>query len=116
MIYFKLGLIILAVVIGAVADGFNDKNKNLGHLFQPLEKPMLIIIGILSGWIGIISYIAFRVALFDYARNLAAGQKLLYIGDVGYWDKFLKKQQPFGIIFGRVIFLTLGIFVTLHYG
>lgn len=108
-------LAILSVCAGAIADGLNERNKDAGHLIEPLEKPLLLITGILGGWVVIASYICLRVALFDPIKNIAAGQKLLYIGTVGWWDKFLAKQQTVGIIFGRVIFLAAGIFITLHY-
>lgn len=110
-------LIVLAVVLGAIADGLNEsRKKSIGHPVEALEKVALLCAGIFSGtWIVLISYIAFRVVLFDYVKNLAKGQPLLYLGDSSAWDRFLKKQQPIGVVFGRVIFLVFAISVSIRH-
>lgn len=108
-------LLVLSVIAGAMADGFNENNhKNIGHPVEALEKVLLLVAGVVShSWIIIFPYTAFRIALFDYTKNLTKGQPLLYLGDSNWWDRFLKKQQPLGVIFGRIIFLTFAISFTI---
>ena len=106
---------ILSVLAGAIADGLNESGKtSVGHPIEALEKPLLLLAGLLSGsWIIIISYVAFRIALFDPIKNIAKGQKWSYFGVSCWWDRFLSKQMLFGVTLGRVIFLAFAIGFTL---
>ena len=110
-----ISLMVLSVTIGAIADGFNERGwTNWGHPIEALEKPLLLIGGLLSGsWLIIISYIAFRVSIFDIVKNIAKGQKWSYLGDSCWWDRFLKKFPVSGVTFARVIFLAFAIGFTL---
>jgi len=110
-----ISLMVLSVTIGAIADGFNERGwTNWGHPIEALEKPLLLLAGLLSGsWIIIISYVAFRIALFDPIKNIAKGQKWSYFGDSCWWDRFLSKQMLFGVTLGRIIFLAFAIWFTL---
>ncbi len=112
-----IALLILSVFIGACADGFNERGwKNAGHNIEALEKPVLLLAGLLSGtWIVVLAYAAYRVALFDPAKNLAKGDPILYTGTVGWWDKFLSRQPKGGVVFGRVIFLGFAIALSIIY-
>lgn len=110
-------LIIASVILGASADGFNEKGqKGLGHNLEALEKATLLLGGLLSGtWIVVLVYSAFRVALFDPTKNLAKGDPILYAGTIGWWDKFISKQPKIPVIFGRAVFLTFAIAVSIIY-
>jgi len=113
----NISLIVASVCIGAIADGLNERGmKSIGHPAEALEKVTLLLAGLLSGtWIVLISYIAFRVAIFDYVKNIAKKQPILYLGTVSMWDRFFSKWQPVGLIFMRVLFLTLAISVSLRH-
>jgi len=108
-------LLTLSVIIGAVADGLNEKGSgDAGHFVEMFEKPLLLIAGVLmESWIVIFPYVAFRVAFFDIIKNLAKGQKWSYVGDVGWWDKTLKRIPTHGVTFCRVIFLIFAVAFTI---
>ena len=103
--------------MGAIADGLNENNKkSIGHPVEALEKVTLLLAGLLSGtWIVLITYTAYRVVLFDYVKNLVKGDPILYLGDLGIWDRFFSKQRPGGVIFMRVLFLALAIETSIVY-
>lgn len=110
-----ISLIVLSVLIGAIADGFNQRGfKVLGHLLEAAEKPALLLAGLFSGtWIVLIPYVAYRVALFDITRNLAKGDPIFYMGTSSIWDRVVGKWNRWGVLFGRVIFLIFAISVSI---
>ena len=113
--FLNISVLIVAVLFGAVADGFNERGwKDAGHWLEPMEKPVLILGGALMGWMALIPYIAFRVSLFDPVKNLARGQKWNYVGEVGWWDGLLSKIPPHGVVFIRVIFLVFAVGFTIR--
>ena len=66
-------------------------------------------------WIAFVLSLAFwRIAGFDYLYNLFAGLPWDFHGTTSSWDIFLSKQPEFGIVFGRIIFLTAAIFVPIR--
>lgn len=110
--------LVLAVACGAVADGFNEKGQTkIGHPVEAVEKVLLLLMGLCSGsWMVVISYTAFRVALFDPLKNIAKGQKWSYLSedeDAPLWDRFLSKYPVSGVTFARVIFLAFAIGFTI---
>jgi len=109
-------ILILAVLHGAVADGLNERGKTeWGHPIEAAEKVYLLIGGVIAGqWIIVISYVAFRVALFDIVKNLAKGDEWYYLGDSHWWDRTLSQWNPKGVLFGRVIFLIFAIGFTIR--
>ena len=111
--YFSI-LLILSVLFGAIADGLNESGKTTwGHVIEAAEKVALLLSGVLAGtWLVIISYIAFRVAFFDIAKNIAKGQKWSYLGDSCWWDRTLKRFPVHGVTFARLIFLAFAIGFT----
>ena len=115
MITVILILLIASVLLGAIADGLNERGATeWGHPVEAAEKVTLLLSGVLSGtWLVVIAYVAFRIALFDIIKNLAKGQHWLYLGDSNWWDKILKRQHPGGVTFGRVIVLIFAIGFTI---
>ena len=113
----NISLVVLAVILGATADGFNERGrKTLGHALEAAEKVALLCAGLFSGtWLVLVSYVAFRVALFDIIRNLSKGDPIFYLGTSSIWDRFFRQYPIFGVTFMRVIFLTLAISVSLRY-
>ena len=105
------------VVAGAVADGFDNNNMQvMGHLLETLEIAMLFSFAFLFKivtWRDILlalgAYICFRVAGFDYMYNWAAGNEWSYMGGGNWWDMFLVKVPPTGLIFIRTIFFATGL-------
>jgi len=113
----SISLVVLAIILGATADGFNHGGrKPLGHALEALEKVALILSGLFSGtWLVLVSYIAFRASFFDYIRNISAGDPFFYVGTSSYWDGFLSKFPTHGVTFTRVIFLALAVSISLRY-
>ena len=109
-------LVIGSIILAALADGLNDTgHKEIGHILEALEKPALILAGLFSGtWVVVIIYIGYRVFLFDYLRNLAAGEKLIYLGTSSLWDKFLRKYPWHGVLFAKTVFLIMAVGLTFR--
>ncbi len=107
-------ILILAVLLGALADGLNESGRtSVGHPVEALEKAALIMAGFLMGWLAIVPYVAFRVSLFDIVKNIAKGDPVFYLGDSNIWDRFLNKFPVHGVTFARVIFLSFAIGFTI---
>jgi len=128
MILLTIISVILAVTIGAVADGFNERKwTNWGHPIEALEKPVLIVAGVLFVYgglcrelvllnlgLGILAYVFIRVALFDYIKNLAKGQPLIYLGDSCWWDRFLGRQPWGPVLFGKSIVFVVALAILVY--
>ena len=110
--------LITCVISGAMADGLNEKGKkDWGH---PLEA--LSILLLLSGafifelnWTYIVAYTCFRIAFFDYAKNLTKGDPLFYLGTSNVWDRFFRQFPSHGVTFMRIIFLAVAISIPFKY-
>jgi len=110
-----LAYLITAVLLGACADGFNEKGgKDWGHFTEALEKVLLIIVGYVGGLLAIIPYVAFRIAIFDIAKNITKGDAWHYLGGSCWWDRFLRKFPTHGVTFARVVFLAFAIGFTIR--
>ena len=116
--YIIIAYLILTVIAGAMADGLNEKGKKeLGHPAEALSILLLI-----SGasifevnWTFIVAYVCFRIAFFDYAKNLTKGNPLLYLGYYSLWDKFLRQYPAHGVTFMRAVFLAVAISIPFKF-
>jgi hypothetical protein len=63
--------------------------------------------------LSLAAYTFIRVAFFDIAYNLTSGNKWSYMGGENWWDKWLVKVPPFGMVFIRVILLAVGIAIVI---
>ncbi len=115
MTAYIISFMVLAVALGAVADGFNERGwTKIGHPVEALEKVVLLFGGLYSGsWLIVISYTAFRISIFDLVKNLTKGDPLFYLGDKNWWDIFLSKFPAHGVTFARVIVLIFAIGFTI---
>ena len=113
--------ILSLVILSALSDSLNFRgNKTAGHALRYIELPLLIaatmICGI-TGWIElglfIVAYAFVRFALFSYIWNIVTGQHWTYVGVVDPVDRFLRKFPAHGILFARVVFLVVGIAITI---
>jgi hypothetical protein len=115
--------IILIVSLGSAGDGLNNRGvQTWGHLLKALEigtllwLPYIFSLSEINQGLAITaSYICLRISLFDYIRNLTAGQSLFYMGGKNWWDMALSTQNTAGLVFGRLIFLTAGLWVIYRY-
>ena len=115
--------VILAVALGSSGDGLNNRGvQTWGHLLRGLEVATLIWLPFLFNLSAInegaalfASYICIRISLFDYIRNLTAGQPLFYMGGKNWWDLTLAKVYPSGLLFARFIFMVAGVGTILKY-
>jgi len=116
-----VGILTTSIVLEAIGDAKYDQGLKLqGKLFQAASMASLLSLPFIiddrdQWWYGIISYICLRVAFFDPVYNLTRDLPIGYIGNTSYWDKGLQKfSPPAGMqIFGRAIFLTVGIRLTI---
>ena len=114
--YYIIGYLIATVLIAATGDALFDSGAKIwGHSLEAVEVLLLI-----SGpfifqfkrrdwWAYVITLVAFRIAFFDYTYNLVRGLPLTFIGHTSWWDIIISKQYPSGLLFGRIIFLILGV-------
>ena len=110
------------VIIGAGGDAlFDGGNKIWGHFFDALEAGLLISGALVLNlrrrdWIAFfLAYVFIRVASFDYVYNLVRGLPIMYLGDTGWWDKFLIQFPSHGVTFARMIFLITGIAIPIKH-
>ena len=113
--------ILLLVILSALSDSLNFRgNKTAGHALRYIELPGLIaatfVCGI-TGWVDtglfILAYGFIRFALFSYIWNIVTGQHWTYVGVVDPVDRFLSKFPAHGVLFARVVFLIVGIAITI---
>jgi len=119
--YLVILYLMACVIVGASGDGLMDDGAKLwGHGLNALETALLISGAFVFNlnrkqWLAfIVAYVAFRIVGFDYAYNLSRGLPWDFIGFTSGWDLFLKKQLPSGVLFGRALFLILGVSVSLR--
>jgi hypothetical protein len=110
-----VALYVLSIISDAVGDAFRDSKKVYSHIFQALAIAFLLCVPFFPfEWYMLIGYGCLRIALFDYAYNLARGLELNYIGNTSLWDKFLKKLNPPNTYLLRIVALLIGVFLILH--
>ena len=108
--------IIACISAGAIADGLNDtKRKKVGHLIEAIEIALALVGATIFSvtpdtLIAYVSvYIGLRIAFFDIIYNITSGRPILSMGSSNLWDRFFSKYPPVGVIFMRVIFLSLAV-------
>ena len=111
-----------SIVFEAVGDAcYDNGNKVAAHILQATSTGILLASPFLldfdrskCGWY-FLSYLTFRVALFDPIYNLSRGLQVGYIGSTSYWDKGMETFAAPGImqLWGRSVVLTFGISITL---
>lgn len=62
------------------------------------------------------SYISFRIALFDPVYNMSRGLPIEYIGSTSYWDEGMKVFNPPAImnVWGRSMFFVVAISIPIN--
>jgi len=113
---------VVCVIIGAVADGVRDEGMLfLAHGLAAVEiglllmSPFALNLRMRDWWIVLLSYVFYRVAFFDYTYNITRGLDLFYVGESSFWDILIKKQYPVGLLWGRGVFLLVGISLPIKY-
>jgi len=114
--------LIACVALGAIADATAHMNYLRWGVYTDLAEKLLIFSGpFLAGlsrrqWLAYtITYICMNIAFFDLIYNQVHSLPWDYVGSVKDWDILLSKFPTHGIMFTRVIFLTLGVSVSLRY-
>ena len=120
--YLIISYFIACMVAGAAADSLSNMNyTNLSVACDLAEKFMLIsgVFIFRLGWRQWVPYILallmFYLVGFDYVYNWIHELPWDYHGSVKAWDIFLSKMPTHGIVFTRVILLTLGVSVSIRY-
>jgi len=62
----------------------------------------------------ITSYVALRIATFDYTYNTTRGLPMNYIGRTSTWDKCLGKMNPPSTYMGRGVCCILGVSIPIN--
>ena len=110
-----------SIILNAAGNALNDaRHRELGHICNAasvgliLSSPFIIDYNRSKwGWY-LTSYLALRVALYDYSYNFFNGKPLNYNGSSSYWDKFMGKLNPPNFYFGRAVALTVGISIPIN--
>lgn len=116
-----IGIYTASIVLNTIGDGLNDSGKKQwGHLCNAanigllLSSPFVIKYDKSKwGWY-LASYVALRIAVFDYTYNSTRGLPLNYIGGSSTWDKALQEIKPPETSFARAIFFTLGVAIPIN--
>jgi len=110
-----------SIVLDAMGDGLNDSNhKNWGHLCNAasvgilLTSPFIIDYDKNKWGYYLTSYVALRVALFDYTYNTTRDLPLNYIGNSSYWDKGMQKLNPPDTYMIRGVYFILGVAIPIN--
>ena len=119
---FIISYLIACISAGAIGDALNDKGKqNAGHIVIALEA-LLALVGAtifsvtpdtLIAYVSV--YIGLRIAFFDIIYNITSGRPILSMGSSNLWDRFFSKYPPVGVIFMRVIFLSLAVGLSFKF-
>jgi hypothetical protein len=116
-----IGVYTGSIVFNAMGDGFNNSgHKQLGHAFNAtsigllLASPFVIDYDKSKWGYYLTSYVALRMATFDYVYNTTRGLPLNYIGGTSTWDKFLGKMNPPNTYMGRGVFFIVGVSIPLN--
>jgi hypothetical protein len=117
-----IAYIIACISAGAIGDALNDTSrKNAGHLLTALETLICLVGATIFGvepntLIAYLSvYIGLRIAFFDLIYNITSGRPILSMGSSNLWDRFFSKYPPVGVIFMRVIFLSLAVGLSFKF-
>ena len=111
-----------SIILNAVGDGLNDSGtKDWGHICNAASLGLLLASPFIidydkSKWAHYLtSYVALRIAFFDWTYNVSRGLPLNYIGNTSFWDKTMQHISPQdGFAIGRVTALTVGICVPIQ--
>lgn len=119
---FLILYLIACISAGSIGDALNDTGKkNAGHLLEAAEMALALLGATIFGvttetLIAYLSvYIGLRIALFDILYNVAAKRPILSMGTSNIWDRFFSKYPPVGVMFMRVIFLSLAIGLSFKF-
>lgn len=112
-------IFIALILFRAIGDGlFDIGNKREAQRYKDVETFLFLVIPyiyhietLLDLLTYILAYAFIRFAIFDYARNIVAGDKITHIGITKDYDKLLRKFKApwWGWLFAKIIFLTVGI-------
>lgn len=113
----------LSIALNAIGNGLDDDgHKEWGHACTAMSYGLLLATPFIFnvdksnwGWY-IASYVSLRIALFDPIYNSVRDLPIGYYGDSSVSDQFLQwTQPPTGLqMFGRVIFLGIGISIPIN--
>lgn len=110
-----------SIALNAVGDGLNTAgNKDLGHLCNALSIgvtlsiPFVIDIKKDEWYWYLLEYSFIRFATFDYIYNISAGNDLTYYGQSQGYDKFLGKQEEWGVAVIKGTVLMIGVSINFQ--
>jgi len=126
-----LTTVILLILLEAVYEGLKQRKAHIASEIVEFVFLSLVVFCSLAWVSGIVypfvtdhaplwkilgGYVLFRLALFDLIWNIAAAQKLFYLGRTKLYDKLLKKV-PWGFVwFVKFICLCISLAWLLNYG
>jgi len=120
--YLIILYLIALVAVGAAADSLAHMNyvelsvaMDLLEKFLLLSGPFIFRLNIKQWFIYVLALLLFYMVGFDYFYNWIHSLPWDYHGSVKLWDRVLAQFPTHGIVFTRVILLTLGVSLTLKY-
>ena len=118
-----IGIIASSVILEAIGDAKYDAGqKEIGKLYQAASVGILVASPFLLdidhkkwGWY-LMSYLSFRIAVFDPVYNLTRGLPIDHIGTTSLWDAGMEKfNPPLGAqMWGRSMFLIVSISIPIN--
>ena len=111
-----------SILLNATGDALKDSgHKVWGHTANAASIATLLSSKFYmdysrEDWLTyMLSYMCFRISLFDPIYNSVRGLPITYIGNTSLWDKGLQKlAPPEGFMLGRGISLIVGISLPLN--
>lgn len=116
-----IALFTTSIALNAIGDGLNNNNKKTaGHIYNALSIGTLLALPLLTDvnkdkwYIYLLSYTLIRMSIFDPIYNQTRELDINYIGNTSITDKFWRQWPNGPGLFGRSVFMTVGVSLPLN--
>jgi hypothetical protein len=116
---------VILILLNAVSDGtLNKPTKHIlsaFHVLGWLLFPVFIFYTEQWQWVTfpdflvmLLGYACLRYFLFDFAWNIARGQRIDYVGHTSFYDKLIGKVHPSFVLLTKIIAAILGVSLLIN--